>query len=280
MPEPEDQKPDATSAPASTAQGDQQGIVDSPADWKRAIESISDPDLKAALSKKIEGYDRFLTKKTQELSKREQEIAQVAQNLKAASAKPSGQSTEQKLKIIDAQIEKTDDPATREGLRQLKDSIVEIAEDKIKVLKAEMDKRFEEIKFSSQSSIKSALAKDFKALEEVYGEELIEKYKEGIESNSLQYPGAYSSDRWLHTLAEPDELRQALRIRLKRESDKPNGDKPPAEKKPASQPATSTKPSADLEKYKGKNPAQVRLGFGKALDDGWEAGMKKLGLSR
>ena len=284
MPEPEDQKPDAESAPASTAQGDQRGIVDSQPEWKEALEIIAkaDPSKAEALSKKLKGYDSVLTKKLSGLSQREREIAEVAESLKAAAAKSSGPavSTGQKMRVLDAQIESATDAATREGLRQLRDAIREEAEDKLKDLEARWEKKFQDRDDASKAQIRSGLAKDITSLKAVYGEELIDKYQEGIESNSLKYPGSYSPDRWLHTLADPDELRQALRIHLKRESEKPNGDKPPAEKKPASAPVTSTKPAADLEKYKGNSPSKIRLGFGKALDDGLEAGFKKLGLGR
>ena len=284
MPEPEDQKPDAESAPASTAQGDQHGIVDSQPEWKEALEIIakSDPAKAEALSKKLKGYDSVLTKKMTGLSQREREVAEVAETLKAVAAKSSGQavSTGQKMRVLDSQIESATDPATREGLRQLRDAIREGAEDKLKDLEARWEKKFQDREDASKAQIRTGLVKDIASLKSVYGEDLIEKYREGIEANSLKYPGSYSPDRWLHTLAEPDELRQALRIHLKRESEKPNGDKPPAEKKPASAPATSTKPVVDLEQYRGKNPAKIRLGFGKALDDGLEAGFKKLGLSR
>ena len=282
MPEPEDKTTDANGAPVSTVEGDQHGIVGK-ADWKEALETLAktDPDKAAALSKKLEGYDRVLTKKTQELSAREREIAQVAENLKAAVAKPSGQSVGQKMKILDAQIESTTDPATREGLRQLKDAIREESEDRLKELEARWEKKFDESQQSSRATAKIGLSKEIKALEEVYGEELVEEYREGIESNSLKYPGAYSPDRWLHTLADPDKLRQALRIRLKREPEsKPNGDKPQPDKKPASPPVTSTKPSPISDPYRGKTAAQIRTGFGRAIDDGVKAGLGKLGLGR
>ena len=282
MPDPEDKPLDANGAPTATDEGHPAGIVDDLPGWKKALESISDPALKESLSKKLEGYDRALTKKMTGLSQREKEIAQVLENAKAAAAKPlpQGASTGQKLKRLDAQIEATTDPATREGLRELKEAIREEAEEKLQELEARWEKKFQDREDASKSMIRQGLEKDIKSLVSVYGEDLIEKYKEGIEANSLKYPGSYSPDRWLHTLAEPDELRQALRIHLKRESDKPNGDKPPAEKKPASSPATSTKPAANTDQYRGKNPAQIRLGFGKALDDGLTAGFEKLGLGR
>ena len=121
--------------------------------------------------------------------------------------------------------------------------------------------------------------KEIKALEEVYGADLIEKHKDAIESNSLKYPGSYSPDRWLHTVAEPDELRQALRIHLKKqvEKEKPNG-VPEAPRKPGSTPVTSTKPTPINEQYKGKSPRETKGMFDKAIGDSVKSVFGKLAI--
>ena len=279
MPESDDQQNGSTGATSATAQDDQQGIVEKP-DWKEALDILAktDPAKAEALTKKIEGYDRVLTKKLTNLSQREREIKEVADSLKAASAKPSGQSTGQKLRTLDAQIEATTDPAAREGLRQLKDAIREESEDRLKELEARWEKKFQDADNASRSVARIGLGKEIKSLEEVYGEELIEKYKGDIESQSLKFPGAYSPDRWLHTLAEPDELRQALRIRQKKEDSKqPNGQEGSARKQA---PPASTQPKPVYEQYKGKNVREIRTGLDKAIGDGVKAGLGALGFGR
>lgn len=278
--DPEDKPAEANGSPAATVDGDQQGIVGK-AEWKEALDLLAktDPDKAAALSKKLEGYDRVLTKKTQELSQREREIKEVAEKLSAAASKAPSGSVGQKMKILDAQIESTTDPAQREGLRQLKDAIREESEERLRELEAKWEKKFQDSEHATRATARVGLSKEINALKEVYGEELIEEYKGEIEANSLKYPGAYSPDRWLHTVADPEKLRQALRIRLRKEAPKPNGDQGAEKKQPAS-PVSSTKPLQDNEKYKGKNPAQTRVGFGKALDDSLGEGMRKLGLVR
>lgn len=279
--DPEDKPADALSAPAATVDGDQQGIVGK-AEWKEALDILAktDPAKAAALSKKLDGYDRVLTKKTQELSKREQEIAKVLDDARAATAKPQNGSVGQKIKLLDAQIEATSDPAAREGLRQLKDAIREEAQETIKDLEARWEKRFEDNQAVSKATIKTSVTKDLKALEDIYGEDLIEKYQDQVEAFSLRHPGAHSPDQWLHSIVPADELRQAIRIRLKRESNnKPNGQD--ASPKPANPAITREAPSSD--QYRGKSIRTTRQGFGKAIEDGVQAGMgvaQKLGFGK
>ena len=279
MPDPEIQTPDAKSAPASTEQGDQQGIVERP-DWEEAIAILAktDPAKAEALSKKIEGYDKVLTKRMTGLSQREREIAQVLKDAQTLTRPPS-ESKPLSSKVLDKLEQEAADASQREGIRDLRKAIREESEDKLQELEAKWEKKFQESQNHSIAAARVGLSKEIKALEEVYGADLIEKYKGDIESNSLKYPGAYSPDRWLHTVAEPDELRQALRIHLKKqvEKEKPNG-APETPKRTAPTPVTSTKPTPVSEQYKGTSPRQTKGMFDKAIGDSVKAALGKLSV--
>lgn len=282
MSDPNDQQIDAQGAPSATDTGHQQGIVDDLPSWKKAIEGISDPTLKEALSKKIEGYDRRFTEKMTAISKREQEIAKVAEDLKTVATTPArGNISTAKAegqKVLDVLMESSQDPSAREGIRQLRDAIRE--ETDIEKLRATIDdlaKKFQSMAQTSQSVRRTELSKELTKLEDLYGSELLGRYKDQLETNVLKYP-EYSARRWLHTLADPDELEQALRIHLKKQSSQPNGQE--TQPKPAKPAAVSTVAAPASEQYKGKGPRQARVGFDKAIGDSVKAALGKLAIGR
>jgi len=254
MPDPENQPIDPNGAPSATDEGHQAGIVDDLPSWKRALESIADPSLKEALNKKLEGYERKFSEKMMGLSKREQEIVHLAETLKQAQTAPPQGTASVKAegrKVLDALMEQATDPSAREGIRQLREAIREETDiEKLKETVARLERTLQDREVSSQVVRKQTVAKDIKSLEEMYGDELIDKYREQVEAYSIKHP-EHSPRKWLHSLADPDELDQALRIHQKRKDTKPNGESE-APKKRDSAPVTSTKPSPIADQYKGK----------------------------
>jgi hypothetical protein len=283
MTDPENQPADPNGAPAATGDGHQTGIIDDLPSWKRAMESISDPALKESLNKKLEGYERKFSEKMAGLSRREQEIVQLAETLKQAQAAPPQSQASVKAegrKVLDAMMEQATDSSTREGIRQLREAIREETDiEKLKETVALLERRLQDREASSQVVRKQAVEKDIKSLEEMYGRELLDKYKEQVEAYSIKHP-EHSPRKWLHSLADPDELDQALRIHQKRKDSKPNGDSQDAPKKQASAPVTSTNPSPISEQYKGKTLREAKTGFDKAIRDSVKAGLGKLALGR
>ena len=275
--EPENKLPDADSAPGADVQGDQAGIVDDLPEWKKALESISDPALREKLNTKIKAYDQKLTKELTNLAKQKQEVAQHGQTLKAAVDKATSTGADatkaEKLKVLDTALRNATTSEEREGIRNLREAIKDELPD-VQKLKDEILEQvrseFSGVKQTTHSIKMSELSKDKPALIQEYGSDLVEKHWELIEERALKYP-QHSSEEWLHTLAKPDELRQAMRIRLKQqlkeESEGKNGS---GSKKPDGlKPPVSTQPAPSSNKYWGdkKGKGAFSKGLGEAILD-------------
>lgn len=285
MPEPEDKPLDANGAPTATDNGDQDRIVDSQPEWKQALAELAktDPSKADALSKKLEGYDKVLTKKLTGLSQREREIVQLAETLKASATKPSASAASvrtESRKILDDLEDKASTAEDREGIRKLRAAIREETDiEKLKETVASLEKRLQDKELSEQSVRKTTIAKELKALDEKFGEEFMDKYRDQVEAYSVKFP-EHSPRKWLNSLADPDELEQALRIHLKKQDSKPNGASAEPPKKQGSSPVTSTKPTPAHEQYKGKTPLATRMGLDKAIGDSVKSAFGKLAIGR
>lgn len=275
MPDPNDQQLDPNGAPAATDQGNPAGIVDDLPEWKKALESISDPALKEKLNNKIKAYDQKLTKELTNLARQKQEIAQHGQTLKEAVSKatsPGSDATKaEKLKVLDTALRNATTSEEREGIRNLREAIKDELPD-VQKLKDEILEQvrseFSGVKQTTHSIKMSELSKDKPALVNEYGSDIVDKFWEQIEDRALKYP-EYSAEQWLHTLAKPDELRQAMRIRLKQqlreESEGKNGSE---HKKPdGPKPPVSTRPAPNRFWDGKKGPAGFSRGLGEAVMD-------------
>ena len=234
---------------------------------------------KQKITDKLKGYDSQYSKERNDLRAQKQEVASALAQLKEFQAETKGSTLaatkREGVKALDSLIENTSDSNARESLRQLRDIIRQETDvDSIRKEVTELRQQLSGVQQSSQVSRRSAIASDLKDLEKKYGEGFVEKYREAIISNLIQFPG-HSTRKMLQMVADEDELEQAIELQSRK---KTNGSSSPA-KVPAT--PTSTSQSDPAEKYRGATVKERSQGMRQAIKDAVLDGMGKVpGLSK
>ena len=245
-------------------------------------EALKDPTPEnvAKVVNKIKGYDKEFSRKMNQVTLREREVADVAEKLKTAATQPKSPEavTKKQDKIFDAWLESTSDPGQRELIRKIRDGTVEIAREasdsggKLQERIDRLEKQLQTRQSSDQVTRESTLNSEIAALGKRLGLDIVEKHREQILSLGVQYP-QYSARRLLYSVADPDELEQALEIGKKR-SPKGTADQPTNHRSPV----TSTSPTPEANKYKGKTPQEMQAGLRLAIRDSIRASRGRLGI--
>ena len=228
--------------------------------------------------KHLGGFNRIVKKNKDEhsrrlkvISEREQEIVKVAEDLKSAQqAKTSDQVKAEGKKVLDDLLDSTTDPQARETLRNLRDIIRE------ETNVGELRKSVDEIKQAFQLQVTSTqqarydtLEKEVDALVDRYSDSLVEKHRDQILDLGLKYT-QYSARRLLHSVADPDELDQALRIQGKRDGSESTG------RRKATEAVTSTTGRPAHEEFQARKPDEIQTKFRSAIDKAVRSASKKL----
>lgn len=196
--------------------------------WEKELNELKDsattPERRAEIAErltgKVKGYETAYTRKTQELSAREQEIRQVAENLKAAQGtRQEGRAfdaaQEAGLKKLDALMKNTADPQARETLRDLRDIIAEETElPKLRKELEELRSFVNGIRQETTVTRAQGLDKEISELSRQYGQ-IVEKHSDQIKKLGVQYP-QFNAEKLLYSVADPDEIRQALVVQSKK----------------------------------------------------------------
>ncbi len=281
-PKPEDQTVDpeaeVTEGEETPTGGD--SIVKEKISWYEEALKDPTPENVAKVVNKIKGYDKEFSRKMNQVTLREREVADVAEKLKTAATQPtkSPEAVSKKQdKIFDAWLESTSDPGQRELIRKIRDGTLEIAREasdsggKLQERIDRLEKQLQTRQSSDQVTRESHLNSEIAALGKRLGLDIVEKHREQILSLGVQYP-QYSARRLLYSVADPDELEQALEIGKKRS---PKGTVEPGNRR---SPVTSTTPTPEMSKYKGKTPQEMQAGLRLAIKDSIAASRGKLGI--
>ena len=233
------------------------------------------PEERVKLNDKIKAYDSGYSRQRSELDVQKEEVARVLDELKKVrETTPATLKTAKadSSRLLDSLMEQTQDPASRETLRQLREIIrQETGLDGLRKDMTELRQLVDTGRQNSQQTRYQGLQGELKELTTRYGDALVEKHREAIISYINQNP-SYTARRMLHMVADPDELDQALELRA-RSKPKQDGQEPPKGKVPS---PTSTASEHPSEKFRGKKPIDIRRGFDNALAAAAEKAMGKL----
>lgn len=138
-------------------------------------------------------------------------LNKVYSDFKSGRISKSDDTKDRNLKLLDRRIEEASDPATREQLKEIREIIKQETpdtkglEDKISKLESELNL----VKNAAILGQTDRIDVQLQKLEEKFGAELVNKYKEQIKATALKFPGQ-TVNKLLYHFADDAELETAL----------------------------------------------------------------------
>ena len=240
--------------------------------WEQKLQTLS-PEDRESIVGKLKGYDKEVSRRLNQIKQRESEIASVADKLeRAAQNRPQAvsQAKTESIGVIDQLISEAGDAAQRETLVKLREAIRQESR------RDDLEKKIEKLEsiIHQQSQTTSlthsqVLEKELKGLEGEYGPELVDKYADVIKAyGSKPENHTFSAEKLLLSVANPDEVKQALKVQGRRQQAEPQKPKSPT-------PLSTSSPQHPSERFKGKSAREIQAGVGNAISEAVAVGLKK-----
>lgn len=151
--------------------------------------------------------------------KLKESLNKVYSDFKSGKISKSEDTKDRNLNKLDKLIEETSDPAQREQLRDIREIIKEEAPlEDVKNLKEEIKAIKEElylVKNAALTGQNDKVESQLQKLEERFGADLVNKYKENVKATALKYPNQVVSKIFYH-FADDSEIETAILNQVKK----------------------------------------------------------------